>query len=786
MFFFFADTFFHVGLQTREELEKAIASHVAKAKGEPVGVKALMAHLEEKFSVEKGTLLGRKEEIKTILMAAMGGAAEEPVEEPVARARAGTASTEPVPVDEDTDKTAGKSRAGQQPDLQGYMKKRGDQGRIKMWKKRHFRLYKKEGVIAYFKSDKDTEQLGEISVTGAFLIDRREDLGKLVFTLTMKTSARIWILQAPDEPTLTQWMQACTPMLGERATAVRMGGADNKQPKPRPGLPLPFPPTYVQGWQELESSLITSAADDWTGLNAKRPVLPVKPVPGAVAITVVADGSAVVDEVREVSLNNAKEGFFNDVPAQIVPGSVTWAGTDSALVQTRFEHDRKTQHDLLRKLVGRRVTATYTNVHGQGNVCSYSGRVFYDSHDDRFALVDEATHTIHFFDLSESGSHRDHTIPGAHSLQLQDADEAKLNAGTTDAFVAPRLWSKFETTGAKVVGSLTYHVGEGSLPCNVQYAVVLSADEQQAAINGWYSVENKTSRSFHNAAITYRAGNREEKSDAEAPKEEGGDVAGAAAGLAGKGGLLSGVRALADALATPAAGERPARVIFYPLVASVSLPSRETTNAGFLSKTLPVRANHLIRFATPGFSIKPQVAKDEGKILGGFGKPDKEPEAIVSTVVRFTNPLPGALPTGNVRISRRDHSGVGALPLTESRLMRVEGGEEVTIDLGTPVGISATRRQTGYNFDAEKHFIIETFEIVIVNGRQETVNILVEDTLWRWSSWEITQSKPAHSRTSHPRKISWNVRLNYAEDITIKYSVFYTSFDLPSDYLDAE
>jgi hypothetical protein len=140
----------------------------------------------------------------------MGGvpaAADE--SEPVMRARAGTASTEPVPVEEEEDKTAGKSRAGQQPDLQGFLKKRGDQGRIKMWKKRHFRLYKKEGIIAYFRNEKETEQLGEISVTGAFLIDRRDDLGKLVFTLTMKTSARVWILQASDEATLNQWISAC-------------------------------------------------------------------------------------------------------------------------------------------------------------------------------------------------------------------------------------------------------------------------------------------------------------------------------------------------------------------------------------------------------------------------------------------------------------------------------------------------------------------------------------------------------------------------------------------------
>ncbi len=126
----FADSVFSAR-QPRSELEKAVATHVAKQKGEPIGIKALIVFLEEKFAVDPGTLNSRKDEIKGILLAAMGGV--DTTEEPQARARAGTASTEPIAVGEDeADPNAGKNRAGQTPDLQGYLKKRGDQGRIKV------------------------------------------------------------------------------------------------------------------------------------------------------------------------------------------------------------------------------------------------------------------------------------------------------------------------------------------------------------------------------------------------------------------------------------------------------------------------------------------------------------------------------------------------------------------------------------------------------------------------------------------------------------------------------
>lgn len=212
-----------------------------------VGLKTLLKTLEGELGLGKGALQARKNEVRDLLVAVMeeegadedSSSEEEVVTQAVVRERAATRGAQAsvgagaagdanpresvmVANDEANDKTAGKSRAGQVPDFAGFLKKRGDQGRLKLWRKRHFRLYKKEGVIAYFASDKDTEQLGEISVTGAFLIDKRDDLGKFSFAITMKTTARVWILQAPDEATMKQWLDLCTPLMKEVA-AVRAG-----------------------------------------------------------------------------------------------------------------------------------------------------------------------------------------------------------------------------------------------------------------------------------------------------------------------------------------------------------------------------------------------------------------------------------------------------------------------------------------------------------------------------------------------------------------------------------
>jgi hypothetical protein len=711
--------------------------------------------------------------------------------EPQGRGRSLT-STEPVAEDEGSDKTAGKSRAGQTPDFQGWLKKRGDQGRIKLWRKRHFRLYRKEGVMAYFKSDQDTEQLGEVRVTGAFLIDKRDDLGKFVFTITMKTTARVWILQASDEATLNQWITACTPLMKETAQ-VRHAG-EKKPPKPANGLPLPYPPTYVQGFSEREecSSIIQSGADDWTKLS-HTPVVPVQLAPGQVAIALYGSFAAV-EEVREANLDGGSETFFNDLPKQLKYSTETvgWSSADSQLLQTRFQVDEKTQRDFLRKVVGQKVTASVPGTgaghnedsskraetrlnppeNGSGhshngtlafpNDAKFTGKLVFDEKDERYALVDEATNSVHFLNTKD-----------AHTIHLNEGNVSKLNVGTSDAFVNSRLWARFQAKSNKTQGQLTYRLKE-AFDTHINYVVTLNPEEKTADVQGWYSVENKTSKTYKNAVLTVvpdpklkvEVEKEEEKTVADVAAEEGKKEAskkGFGAALAIAGSLFK---------KDEVVEEKVAKTYRYPVVQKVTLPSYDWAHAAFLSQNVQTRSQHLITFDTPKFTIKPMIGKEDG--VGA------EPRAF--TVVRFSNPLKESLPGGVARINRRDRSGLGVVRVADVVQERVEGGEIVTLELEKTVGVRATRVQTGYNFDAEKHFIIETFEITVVNTRQETVNVTIEDSLFRWNNFEITSSRPAHSKTAHPRRISWEVRLNHGEDQVIRYTAFYSSFDLESDY----
>jgi len=779
---------------TTAQLEMKIRKAVRAAEGEAIGLKTLRRQLEEDFGLPTKALDSRKDEIKALLVQAMNADtdSEDTDDEVEVRGRGrsqavhntntnskrrGTVTDNTTPtvsttIDAEPAEARGKDRTGQQADFEGFLKKRGDQGRLKMWRKRFFRLYKKEGVVAYFKNDTDFKQLGEISVVGAFLIDKRDDIAKLAFTITMKTTARVWILQGKDEATRESWINACAPLMKE---TIAGGASGEKKKKPPLGSPLRFPPTYLQGWEELDSCASTIQDKfDWTGL-VKQSADQVALKDGDVAVTVHNGGDlAVVDEVRKLSLKDG-ETYLEDVPRQLkyTMNTVQWSGADSQLQQTRFIYDEKTQANLLNKLVGQKISVETPRSRDDcfPKEAKFTGVLYrHEDHEaGRYALVDEDNNSVHFLVPEE-----------AVTINLEGVDRTSINAGGA-VFQEPRLWTKFDGSASKP-GQLTYSLKD-AFDLHVNYAITLNSDESKADINGWYSVNNKSSKTFKNARLAVmptptapdvadvEEGEDEasmaEKAEALA-KEEGKKKATSKipGGLGGLASLVPGVGGGDDD------DDKEPRIYHYPVVQDVTLPSNDWAHASFLSARVASRAMHLVSFDTPRYQIKPSVDAGTGA----------DAAVEVNTVIRFNNPLKDAIPSGKAKINRRELWGHGARQVSATVIERVEGGETVTINLETAAGISATRKQTGYNFDAEKHFMIETFEITLVNGRQELCEINVEDSMYRWQTYEITSSWPKFSPTAHPRRIGWNIKLNSGEDITIKYTVFYSEFELPSDY----
>ena len=100
-------------------------------------------------------------------------------------------------------------------------------------------------------------------------------------------------------------------------------------------------------------------------------------------------------------------------------------------------------------------------------------------------------------------------------------------------------------------------------------------------------------------------------------------------------------------------------------------------------------------------------------------------------------------------------------------------GEDVQIFLGNAFDLVGERTQTNFNMIAN-NVIEETFEIRLRNWKDDqTVEIRVPETLYRWSNWEIVNSSDPFTKTDS-NSIEFRVPVEPGQERVITYTVRYT------------
>ena len=131
-----------------------------------------------------------------------------------------------------------------------------------------------------------------------------------------------------------------------------------------------------------------------------------------------------------------------------------------------------------------------------------------------------------------------------------------------------------------------------------------------------------------------------------------------------------------------------------------------------------------------------------------------------------------ALPAGRIRVYQEDIDG-SALLIGENQIDHTPEGEDVQIFLGNAFDLVGERTQTNFNMIAN-NVIEETFEIRLRNWKDDqTVEIRVPETLYRWSNWEIVNSSDPFTKTDS-NSIEFRVPVEPGQERVITYTVRYT------------
>ena len=131
------------------------------------------------------------------------------------------------------------------------------------------------------------------------------------------------------------------------------------------------------------------------------------------------------------------------------------------------------------------------------------------------------------------------------------------------------------------------------------------------------------------------------------------------------------------------------------------------------------------------------------------------------------------LPAGRIRVSQHDKADGSLEFVGEDRIDHTPKDEDVRVRLGTAFDVVGERRQTDFQLNSRGRVMEEAFEIKVRNHKEQAVNVIVRENLYRWSKWTlIEQSMPSEKKDA--RTIEFPVRVAADGEAIVTYRVRYS------------
>ena len=180
---------------------------------------------------------------------------------------------------------------------------------------------------------------------------------------------------------------------------------------------------------------------------------------------------------------------------------------------------------------------------------------------------------------------------------------------------------------------------------------------------------------------------------------------------------------------------------------------------------------------------KKRLVYDGAAFDGSFGGPmlDREFSPGSSTKVdvwlAFRNDKASGmgmpLPAGRIRVSQQDKADGSLEFIGEDKIDHTPKDEDVRVRLGTAFDVVGERRQTDFVLNSKGRVMEEAFEIKVRNHKEQAVEVIVRENLYRWSQWSlIQQSIPSAKKDA--RTVEFPVRVAAGGEAVVTYRVRYT------------
>jgi hypothetical protein len=231
--------------------------------------------------------------------------------------------------------------------------------------------------------------------------------------------------------------------------------------------------------------------------------------------------------------------------------------------------------------------------------------------------------------------------------------------------------------------------------------------------------------------------------------------------------------ALAEAAREPGFEEKPFfEYHLYTLGRPTTLPDNSTKQIELFPASREVPAEKVLVYygLAQGFrGVFPSPVTDRS--IG------TESNKKVDIYLRFENSektgMGMPLPSGRVRVSKMDPADQSLEFIGEDTIDHTPKDEKVLIKLGSAFDVVGERKQIDFKVDTMRNWLDEEIEIKLRNHKEEPVNVIVKENLYRWINWEITKKTHDYEKVD-ARTIHFPVRVAKDGEETIRYTVHYT------------
>jgi hypothetical protein len=131
------------------------------------------------------------------------------------------------------------------------------------------------------------------------------------------------------------------------------------------------------------------------------------------------------------------------------------------------------------------------------------------------------------------------------------------------------------------------------------------------------------------------------------------------------------------------------------------------------------------------------------------------------------------LPAGRMRVSQLDAADDSLEFIGEDVIDHTPKDETVRVALGSAFDVVGERRQVAFSIDTNAERMEETIEVKVRNHKTEPVEVLVRETLYRWTTNTIVETTHEYQRED-ARTVRFPVTIPPDGEAVVRYRVRYT------------